>query len=93
MMPKMTKYQIQSIEEITGLSFEESRECLRKILEEHGVSKENCEDWLNWSNFYYELLDKDGNLSARGADFFEYWRNYLGDPIKEMTVERYALTD
>lgn len=84
---------LKGMERFFTIPFEQVKENLRKILEEQGVSKENCEDWPKWCNFYFELLDKDGKLSARGADFFEYWKNYLGDPIKEMTVERYALTD
>lgn len=93
MTHKMSKYEIQSVERTTGLSIKEARECLRKILEEHGASKENCEDWLDWCDFYYALLEEGGKLSARGADLLEYWKGYLGDPIKEMTFATYVLTD
>lgn len=75
-----------------GLPFEELKANLKKILEQYGVSKENCEDWLTWGDFYDEILDKDGkHISERGKRLFEHFKDCLGDPIKEMPIEMYVI--
>ena len=73
------------------IPFEQAQENLRKIFEEYGVSKENQDDWLGWADFYGELLDKNGQLSEEGRATMEKWKDYFGDPLKEMSFSMYMI--
>lgn len=82
---------LSGMQDYFNIPFEEVQKNLRKILEEHGVSKENCEDWPQWSDFYFELLDENGELSKRGADLLLYFKDYIGDHKKESYVEMFVI--
>lgn len=84
-------HDLVGMEEFFTIPFEQVKKNLRKILEDYGVSKKNCEDWLNWNDFYFALLDRNGNLSKDGADLLEYWKDYIGDPLKEMDIEMFVI--
>ena len=72
------------------IPFEQAQENLRKVFEEYGVSKENQTEWLDWADFYC-LLDKNGQLSERGRATMEKWKDYFGDPLKEMSFSMYMI--
>ena len=73
------------------IPFEQAQENLRKVFEEYGVSKKNQEYWLGWTDFYSELLGKNGQLSEEGRATMERWKDYFGDPLKEMSFSMYVI--
>lgn len=73
-----------------SVPFAQVRENLRKVFEEYGVSKENQDYWLGWTDFYC-LLDKNGQLTERGRATMEKWKDYFGDPLKEMDFAMYMI--
>lgn len=73
------------------IPFEQAQENLRKVFEEYGVSKKNQDYWLGWTDFYSELLDKNGQLSEEGRATMERWKDYFGDPLKEMSFSMYVI--
>lgn len=72
------------------IPFEQAQENLRKVFEEYGVSKENQTEWLDWADFYC-LLDGNGQLTERGRATMEKWKDYFGDPLKEMSFSMYMI--
>ena len=53
--------------------------------------QKNQDYWLGWTDFYSELLDKNGQLSEEGRATMERWKDYFGDPLKEMSFEMYMI--
>ena len=89
---RITAEQKLSFEKQYGIPFNQIRENLRKIFKDNGVSKKNQEKWLSWSDFYYDFLDKDGkSLSEYGKHIFEHFKDRLGDPIKELWIDRFVI--
>lgn len=86
----MRENAIKSLEAMRSLPYEQLRENLRKVFEEYGVSKENQTEWLDWVDFYC-LLDKNGQLTERGRATMEKWKDYFGDPLKEMSFSMYMI--
>lgn len=72
------------------IPFKQAQENLRKVFEEYGVSKENQDYWLGWTDFYC-LLDKNGQLTERGRATMEKWKDHFGDPLKEMDFAMYMI--
>ena len=72
------------------IPFKQAQENLRKVFEEYGVSKENQTEWLDWADFYC-LLDGNGQLTERGRATMEKWKDFFGDPLKEMSFAMYMI--
>ena len=72
------------------IPFKQAQENLRKVFEEYGVSKENQTEWLDWADFYC-LLDGTGQLTERGRATMEKWKDFFGDPLKEMSFAMYMI--
>ena len=81
---------IKSLEVMRSLPYEQLRENLRKVFEDYGVSKTNQNRWLDFTDFYC-LLDKNGQLSEEGRATMEKWKDYFGDPLKEMSFPMYMI--
>ena len=73
------------------IPFEQAQENLRKVFEEYGVSKENQTYWSNWEDFYWRLLDDNGQPTERGRATMEKWKDHFGDPLKEMSFAMYMI--
>ena len=52
--------------------------------------KTNQNRWLDFTDFYC-LLDKNGQLSEEGRATIEKWKDYFGDPLKEMSFAMYMI--
>ena len=86
----MMEDDIKSSEVMRSLPYEQLRENLRKVFEDYGVSKTNQNRWLDFTDFYC-LLDKNGQLSEEGRATMEKWKDYFGDPLKEMSFSMYMI--
>lgn len=86
----MMEDDIKSLEVMRSLPYEQLRENLRKVFEDYGVSKTNQNRWLDFTDFYC-LLDKNGQLSEEGRATMEKWKDYFGDPLKEMSFAMYMI--
>ena len=73
------------------IPFKQAQENLRKVFEEYGVSKENQTYWSNWEDFYWRLLDDNGQPTERGRATMEKWKDHFGDPLKEMSFAMYMI--
>ena len=47
--------------------------------------------WLETEDFYWGLLDDNGHLTERGRATMEKWKDYFGDPLKEMSFSMYMI--
>lgn len=74
-----------------NIPFEQVQENLRNIFDEYGVTKRMQADWLGTSDFYLGLLDKNGQLSERGRETMEKWKDSFGDFYKEMDFVMYMV--
>ena len=86
----MMEDDIKSLEVMRSLPYEQLRENLRKVFEDYGVSKTNQNRWVDFTDFYC-LLDKNGQLSEEGRATMEKWKDYFGDPLKEMSFAMYMI--
>lgn len=74
-----------------SVPFAQVRENLRKVFEEYGVSNTKQNTWLETEDFYWELLDDNGQLTERGRATMEKWKDHFGDPLKEMDFAMYMI--
>lgn len=74
-----------------SVPFAQVRENLRKVFEEYGVSNTKQNTWLETQDFYWGLLDDNGQLTERGRATMERWKDHFGDPLKEMDFEMYMI--
>ena len=87
-MWKLDEYRMQRE---FSVPFAQVRENLRMVFEEYGVSNTKQNTWLETEDFYWGLLDKNGQLSEEGRATMEKWKDYFGDPLKEMSFSMYMI--
>ena len=67
---------------------------LIKIFKDYGVTDETAQDLAEESGPYFYLLDrKTGELSEEGRKEMEYWKDCLGDPVKEISFNNVMIGD
>ena len=59
--------------------------------EGYGVSNTKQNTWLETEDFYWGLLDDNGQLTERDRATMEKWKDFFGDPLKEMSFAMYMI--
>lgn len=77
-----------------GIPLSVLRKNLIKIFKDYGVTDKFTYKLAEESGPYFYLLDrKTGELSEKGRKEMEYWKDSLGDPVKEISFNNVMIGD